>query len=225
MGAKVIGLLNQKGGVGKTTLAVHIAAALARQGRRPLLLDADPQGSALDWSASRRAEPLFPVVGLPRDSIHNTLPTVAKGYEYVIIDGPPRVYAVARSVILASDLVLVPVQPSPYDVWAAKEILDLLRESAVYKPAMPAAFVINRKIVNTALGRDVTDALAQYSIPVLPTAVCQRVALAESAAAGRTVFETDPDSPASRELTSLADEALELLHGTTAGRKAAEEVA
>jgi len=205
----IIGFLNQKGGVGKTTLAVHVADVLARQHSRVLLVDADPQGSALDWAASRKGEPLFPVAGLPRPSLHKELPALAKGYDFVLIDGPPRVYEVARSAIMASDLVLIPVQPSPYDVWAAKEIVDLLREASVYKPTLKSAFVINRRIVNTALGRDVVDALAEYPTPVLKTAICQRVVLAESAAQGQTVFETAPGNPAAKELRALVDDILE----------------
>jgi chromosome partitioning protein len=207
----IIGFLNQKGGVGKTTLAVHVADALARRKKRVLLVDADPQGSALDWAASRKGEPLFAVAGLPRPSIHKELPALAKGFDFVLIDGPPRVYEVARSAIMASDLVLIPVQPSPYDVWAAKEIVDLLREASVFKPSLKSAFAINRKIVNTALGRDVVDALAEYPIPVLKTAICQRVALAESASQGQTVFETAPDNPAGKELIALVDDILEYM--------------
>lgn len=208
---KVIAILNQKGGVGKTTLAVHIATALARKGRKVLLLDSDPQGSSLDWAAARHGEPLFPVVGLPKSSIHKELPSLAKDYDVVVIDGPPRVYDVARSAIMASSLVLVPVQPSPYDVWAAKDIIDLLNEAGVYKPALQKAFVINRKIVNTAIGRDVAEALSEYPIPVLKTAVCQRVAFAESATQGLTVYELDPDMLASQEMNQLAQEVEELL--------------
>ena len=121
---KVISILNQKGGVGKTTLAVHIATGLALKKKRVLLIDADPQGSALDWAAARNGDPLFPVVGLPKASIHKELPSIAAGYDIVLIDGPPRVYDVARSAIMASDMILIPVQPSPYDVWAAQEIVE-----------------------------------------------------------------------------------------------------
>ena len=204
-----IAFLNQKGGVGKTTLAVHVADSLARSKQNVLLVDADPQGSALDWAAARLGDPLFPVAGLPRASIHKELSKLAKGYEYVIIDGPPRVYDVARSAIMASDVVLIPVQPSPYDVWAAKEIVDLITEASIYNPRLKAAFVINRKITNTALGRDVVEALAGYPIPVFETAICQRIALAESAAQGQTVFETAPDNPASKELRNLVKEILQ----------------
>jgi len=146
----IVSFLNQKGGVGKTTLAIHVADALSRRKKRVLLVDADPQGSALDWAAARRSEPLFPVAGLPRASIHKRTTEPRQGVRRVIIDGPPRVYDVARSAIMASDLVLVPVQPSPYDVWAAEEIIDLMNEATVYKPNLKSAFAINRKIVNTA---------------------------------------------------------------------------
>ncbi len=203
---KVIAILNQKGGVGKTTLAVHLATALARKKRSVILLDADPQGSALDWAAARQGNPLFPVVGLPKSSIHKELPTLAANYDIVVIDGPPRVYDVARSAIMAADLVLVPVQPSPYDVWAAKEIIDLLTEASVFKPSIRKAFVINRKIANTAIGRDVAQALSDYPIPVLASAICQRVAFAESATQGLTVYELDPDMLASQEMDALAAE-------------------
>jgi chromosome partitioning protein len=212
---KVISILNQKGGVGKTTLAVHLATALARKKRSVILIDADPQGSALDWAAARRGDPLFPVVGLPKASIHKELPSLASNYEIVLIDGPPRVYDVARSAIMASDLVfdlvLVPVQPSPYDVWAAKEIIDLMNEASVYKPTLQKAFVINRKIVNTAIGRDVAQALSDYPIPVLKTAICQRVPFVESAAQGLTVYELDPEMLAAQEMNQLATEVEELL--------------
>jgi chromosome partitioning protein len=208
---KVIAILNQKGGVGKTTLAVHLATALARKKRAVILLDADPQGSALDWAAARHGDPLFPVVGLPKSSIHKELPGLAASYELVIIDGPPRVYDVARSAIMAADLVLVPVQPSPYDVWAAKEIIDLLTEASIYKPALRKAFVINRKIANTAIGRDVAEALSEYPIPVLESAICQRVAFAESATQGLTVYELDPEMLASQEMDTLAEEVERML--------------
>lgn len=206
----IIALLNQKGGVGKTTLAVHIAEALTRLGKSVLLVDADPQGSALDWSALRDENPSFPVIGLPKPNLHRELPALAKNHDYVLIDGPPRVNELARAAIMASDLVLIPVQPSPYDVWAAKEIVDLLQEASTFKGNIKSAFVINRKIVNTAIGRDVGEALAAYPLPVLKTSICQRVAFAESAGQGLTVLDTEPAGVASQEITALTREMLEL---------------
>jgi len=201
----IFSFLNQKGGVGKTTLAVHLAMALALRDHRVLLVDADPQGSALDWSASRQAAPRFPVIGLPTKNLHREIQAHIPNYAYIVIDGPPRVNELTRAAIMAADVVLIPVQPSPYDVWAAKEITDLLNEAAVFKANLKSAFVINRKIVNTAIGRDVAHALADYPYPVLATTLSQRVSFAESAAQGSTVFELDPKSSATQEMNALTD--------------------
>ncbi|HNG92018.1 MAG: AAA family ATPase [Blastocatellia bacterium] len=202
----ILAVLNQKGGVGKTTLSIHIATFFAQEGNRVLVVDADPQSSALDWSVSRETEGLFPVVGIPKPSLHKEIPALAKDYDLVVIDGPPRVNDVARSAIMASDAVLIPIQPSPYDVWAAKEIVDLLQEASVFKENLKSAFVINRKIVNTAIGRDVTEALADYRLSVFSSTVSQRVSFAESAAKGQTVMEIDPASLASQEIKNLVNE-------------------
>ncbi len=205
-----ISIQNQKGGVGKTTLAIHISHALALKGARVLLVDADPQGSARDWAAARSDKPPFSVIGLDRPTLHRDLPPLAKDYDHVVIDGPPRVSELARSAIIASDLVVVPIQPSPYDVWAANEVIKLIREASVFKESLKSVFVINRRIVNTAIGRDVGDALAEYLIPVLKTVISQRVSFAESAAAGGTVLDTDPNGAAAKEILALTEEILSL---------------
>lgn len=209
----IISIQNQKGGVGKTTLAVHISHALALRDEPTLLLDADPQGSARDWAAARKSQPPFSVVGLDRPTIHRDLPAIAKNYAHVVIDGPPRVTDLARSAIAAADLVLIPVQPSPYDVWAAQEVINLIKEASVFKESLKSVFVINRKIVNTAIGRDVAEALSGYGVPVLRSQICQRVSFAESAASGQTVMEIDPNGQAAQEINTLVNELLEVHHG------------
>lgn len=207
----IVGVLNQKGGVGKTTLSVNLAAALTRSGARVLLIDADPQGSALDWAAARQSEPLFSVVGLPRATVHKEIGTIGKGYDHIIIDGPPRVTDLARSAIMASDLVLIPVQPSPYDVWAADEVVKLIDEARVYKEKLKNCFVVNRKIANTAIGRDVREALSSYPVHVLNASVTQRVVFAEAAARGQAVYEIDPRGSAAEEVQAALAELVEYM--------------
>ena len=206
----IIGVLNQKGGVGKTTLSIGIAAELARQGARVLLIDADPQGSSLDWAAAREGDALFSIVGLPRATIHKEIENLKQNYDHVVIDGPPRVTDLARSAIMASDIVVIPVQPSPYDIWAADDVVKLIAEAMVYKENLKSCFVINRKIVNTAIGRDVADVLGSYDLAVLNSTIAQRVIFAESAAQGKAIFEVDKDSPAVGEVEAVVNELMSL---------------
>lgn len=203
---KVIAVLNQKGGAGKTTLATHLAGELAMQGSRVTLLDADPQGSALDW-AQRRAqsgqERLYGVFGLARDTLHREVPAIALGADYVVIDGPPRVAALARSALLAADLVLIPVQPSAYDVWATQEMISLIAEARVFRPQLRAAFVINRRVVGTVIGREARQALVDQPFAALHAEISQRIVFADSVAAGRLVSEVAPQCAAAREIAAL----------------------
>ena len=106
---------------------------------------------------------------------------------------------ITRDVLLACELVVIPVQPSPYDIWAAQDTVKLVREASVYKNKVKAALAINRKIVNTAIGRDVREALAQYELHVLEATVSQSVAFAESAGQGLTVLEAALGSQAASE--------------------------
>lgn len=206
-----IAFLNQKGGVGKTTLAINVAGALSKRGFKVLLVDADPQQSALDWSGVRGEPSPFAIVAMAKPIIHKELPAVEKGFDHVIIDSPPSVHTLTRSIIGAADVVIVPVQPSPYDVWAAETLLALIDEAAaIVNPDLKTAFVINRKISNTAIGRDVSSSLQGYGKTVLSSEICQRVGFAESAAQGKTVVEIDPKSAASLEIEALTTEILGL---------------
>ncbi|MFG1230405.1 ParA family partition ATPase [Xanthobacter wiegelii] len=205
----IVALLNQKGGVGKTTLALHLAGAWASRGERVTVIDADPQSSALDWSQQRSREGLprlFGVVGLARDTLHREAPELARDADHVVIDGPPRVATLMRSAVLATDLVLIPVQPSPLDGWASAEMLALLGEARIYRPELAARFVLNRCGARTVLARETAETLADHDPSVLATTVGQRVAFAMSAQSGRLVSELDADGPAAREVTALAAE-------------------
>jgi chromosome partitioning protein len=210
----IIAVLNQKGGVGKTTLATHLAGEYTRAGASVVLIDADPQGSSLDWSQRRKEATyprLFGVIGLTRETLHLEAPEIARKVDHVVIDGPPRVTALARSALLAADVVLIPVQPSPYDVWASIQMVELLGEARVFRPTLQAAFVVNRHIVGTVIGREARTALGNQGILALRAEIHQRIVFAESVAAGRLAAELDPSGPAAREIAALAAEVTSLV--------------
>ena len=205
----IVAFLNQKGGAGKTTLALHVAGTWARRGKRVTLVDADPQGSALDWSQQRAREQLprlFGVVGLARDTLHREAPELARDVDHVVIDGPPRIAGLMRSALLAADLVLIPVQPSPLDGWASAELLALLSEARIYRPNLRARFVLNRCSARTVIARETAEVLADHDPPVLRATIGQRVIYAEAAQFGRLAFEIDDDCAAAREVAAIVSE-------------------
>jgi len=205
----IVALLNQKGGVGKTTLALHLAGAWAERGRRTLVVDADPQGSALDWSEQRSREGLarrFGVLGLARETLHRELPEIAAGYDRIVIDGPPRVAGIARSALLAADLVLIPATPSPFDGWASAEMLRLFDEAKVFRPELAARMLLNRCAARTVIARETAAALADHDPPVLRSRIGQRIAFADTARTGRLVHEVPAGLIAAQEIAAVAAE-------------------
>ena len=206
----VIAVLNQKGGSGKTTIATHLARALQLDGADVLLVDSDPQGSARDWAAVREDQPLT-VVGIDRPTIDRDLKTVART-DFVGIDGAPQAADLAVSAIKAAHFVLIPVQPSPYDIWATADLVELVKQRIeVTDGKLKAAFVVSRAIKGTKIGAEVTEALSGYGLPVLESRITQRVSYPSTAAGGTTVIDAEPGGEAAREVQALANEIKQLL--------------
>ncbi len=204
--ATVVAVLNQKGGAGKTTLATNLARTLQLEGAQVLLIDSDPQGSARDWHAAADGE-LLPVVGLDRPTLDKDLQAIAGGYDWIVIDGAPQLQDMAISAIKAANVILIPVQPSPYDVWACSDLVELIKARQEVTDGRPrAAFVISRAITRTIISRDVREALEEYSLPTFEHGTFQRVIYANSATQGLTPVDQEPDGEAANEIRQVTEE-------------------
>ena len=201
----IISFINQKGGVGKTTLSINVASALANAGHKVLLIDADKQGSSTAW-ASLREETPFQVVSLARDNMAKDALKLAQDFDYTLIDAPPHAESISRSVIIASDLVLMPIEPSGLSSWASDVTVRQIQQAQDYKETLKCGFVVSRKIGKTVIGREIRTMAVEAGIPGLKTDIEQRVSYAESLTMGKTIFEWAPTSPASNDIRQLTKE-------------------
>jgi len=205
----IISLVNQKGGVGKTTMAINLACGLAGQGLRVLLVDADPQGSVLQW-ASIEPEPPVEVSHDPETGLGRRVRALERSRDAVVIDAPPALGEITCSALGASSLAILPVGPSPLDIWSTRETTALVEQARKRRRRLDARFLICRKIVNTRIGREAREAMETYGLGLFETEICQRVAYVEALVAGRSVFDEAPCSEAAREMGGLCREILDL---------------
>jgi chromosome partitioning protein len=209
--ACVISFLNQKGGVGKSTLALNVAACLATRGRT-LLIDADKQGTSSTWASLREASP-FQVIALARENMARDAIALAARFDFTVIDGPPHAEGVTRSCIIASDFVAVPIEPGGASRWSSDLTVRQLAEACEAKPSLKCGFVVSRKIAGTVLGREARTMSADSGLPILRSEIEQRVAFAEAMTMGKTIFEWSASSRAVFEIRDLTDELLGMLNG------------
>jgi len=207
----IISILNQKGGTGKTTLAVNMAREYTKRSLKTLLVDSDSQGSALRWHEESGGE-LIDLTCLPVNTLDKDVIKFKDRYERIIIDGIPRVSPLTVCAIKAADMVLIPVQPSPYDIWATEDLVRLVQERIdITEGKLKAAFVVCRNIKGTKLGREITEQLFALGLPVFIHGTCQRQEYARSVEEGRTVCESD--TAAMREIVAIVNELEEFYHG------------
>jgi chromosome partitioning protein len=204
----IVALVGNKGGTGKTTLCVNLAAVLS--GIAPtIILDADPQGSSLQWRALAETPGAVAVVNAV-DDVTTAVESSHREHAYIVIDCPPSVHAVQTAQVLAMcDVALIPVQPSPLDIWATVHIEDKVEEARQTNPGLRAVLVINQLEPRTKLSQLMREALAELRLPVAETAIRRRVAYRSSVLDGRTVMDTGTrGSAAAEDIRQLIEEVL-----------------
>lgn len=186
----IIAVVGNKGGAGKTTLTVNLATALSHT--TPVaVVDADPQRSSLQWRAMRDDESGLDVI----DGVDELGPTLNSlrsdsHYRHVLVDCPPSVHAgQTHEALRLSDLALVPVQPSPLDLWATVHIEQAVETAREVNPGLQAVLIVNQLEPRTRLSRLVREALAELAMPATETAIHRRVAYRTSVLEGKTVFD------------------------------------
>ncbi len=207
---KMLAIANQKGGVGKSTLAVNLGLTAVAQGARVLLVDADPQGSAALWAAARNEElPRFDTMQLSKPILHRELPRVGAGYDLVLIDVGGRDSATFRSALVAADEVLIPLGPGAADLWASQDVFAMLDEVGMGR-SITAWAVFTRVVQGTRVakesGQHLRDLLEEHAVTLAKSVVHSRVAWAESFGDGLGVGEHAGGSAAAAELQALAIE-------------------
>ncbi len=217
MQAKIISVLNQKGGPGKTTITMQLSAALGIRGRKVLVVDADKQGTATRWARSADDNAPFPasIAGLAAadTKVHREVAKFVNDFEFIFIDCPPAVESqIPQSALLVADLALVPLIPSPPDVWAGVAIRRLIENAVAVNEHLQARLVINQLEPGTTLGREVLDILPQFDIEICRTHLGHRQAYRQSAGFGASVhYLRSRAKDAIAEVEALTDEVLGLL--------------
>lgn len=204
---KVIAMAAQKGGSGKTTVALHLAVEAQKQGLAVAVIDADPQGSARSWADHRPDDAQVPVAKVAVDVVGDAIQAAAQdGYDLVVIDTPPHASVRTQHLIAHADLVVIPVQPSALDLAALPAMLSLIRPGSA-----PHRAVISAAPVGVSEVSEIRGALAGYEVEVFETVIHSRMAFRRALAHGQAVVEFEPKGKAAAEVASLWAEVAELL--------------
>lgn len=203
---KVISFLNPKGGSGKTTSVINIATCIART-NKVAVVDTDPQQSLANWNKAEKAN--FDVFTVTSEKDVYTIRKELTGYPYVIIDGAGALSVITAAAVMVSDLVIIPVTPSPLDFSASGAVISVLEAQAYNRP-VECRFLITRKIEQATMLSILRESIAATGIASLKTAITQRQSYVKSVLDGETVFDTN-DGAAKGEIDVLAAEILKII--------------
>jgi chromosome partitioning protein len=204
----IIAVVNQKGGTGKTTVATNLATLFAGQQGEVLLVDADPQQSALEWQRDRPAHlPQVSVIGLPAPNLHREMPRLQTKYRVILIDGGGRVTATARATVAVADFLLVPTLASLPDARSTQRFFqEVVEEVATIKGRVSGAILFSMVKTGTVFNVSGQGQMKDLGYPVLETTLSHRITYQEAFAQGMSVGEYDPRSKAAEEMHALFNE-------------------
>ena len=217
MRTKIIAVVNQKGGCGKTTITMQLAGSLSRHDHRVLVVDADSQGSATRWAASARDDHKFPVTvaGLAAAGarIHREVEKYVDVYDAILIDCPPGMESVIpQSALLVADLALVPIIRSPLDLWSSAGIVQLIENARVVNEELRVLLVLNQWHPNRLLAKDTAEVLGSFGLPVAHQRISDREVYRQCSMYGMTVHDMGPRAGvAVQEMEMLTNEILTML--------------
>lgn len=206
----IISFLNQKGGVGKTTISFNVAFELMARGFKVLFIDSDVQGSASLIREAREAELNFPIISIASPSINKEVIKFKSEYDYIVIDGIPSISNITQSTISISDLIIVPMQPTGLDIWATQSLIDLVDAASVINPNVTVGIALNRFDGNRTLAKSVLDMIENTNWQVFDTTIGNRAVFQKSVTYGQSVSEIEKGSKADKEIVALVNEILAL---------------
>lgn len=213
---QVIGILNPKGGSGKTTLTINLARAFQQLGYRVLIVDSDPQGTARDWSLAGQEN--YPeteqtvVVGVDRPVLEKEIPQISHAFDIILIDGAAKLQEMTASSLKVVDAILIPVQTSLADIWSALDLVDIIKARQQVTDGRPlAAFLVSRQTQNSRLAGDIDQALKQHELTTFKSRTTNRVVYMETLSAGTTVIDQEPNGAAAQEIKEIRDELIGFL--------------
>ncbi|MEY0878592.1 ParA family partition ATPase [Providencia manganoxydans] len=205
--SKVISLLNGKGGVGKTTSSINIATAIAKKGHKVVVVDTDPQMSINNWFEDNKC--VFDVVYASSEKEIYSIKKSLKRYDVIVIDGAAAISAISSAAVMVSDLVIIPVTPSPLDFAASAAILAVIEARNALQP-VKARFLITKKVNTTKMLQVLKDSIASTEVEILKTGITQRQSYIKTMLNGGTVYDTT-DGQAKGEIDLITNEIMEII--------------
>lgn len=206
---KIISFINSKGGVGKTTLSVSLAAYLKNQNKKVLLVDADPQGSLRDWKDAAEGNNDFEITIADRKQVLFQLPKLIKksDYDFVIVDTVGKMGDLLGTSVAISDIIIIPVQPSPYDIWALQSVIELTNIRKTVMPNLASWLVVNGVMPKTLISRYSIEDLKTLEIDMLESIIQQRIIYSQSVCDGKTIYDFKNED-AKEEINKFGEEVL-----------------